>query len=326
MGFAAGVATFALHPYVGITILVFCALIYYGAKSAAAVATPQLIGGREGASPRREKVDRNLARTYRTLKPAVVAIGASSLKGEQTVGQLGQPGQLVISGTGFCIHPDGVVITCEHVFTKYQEALGNTEFAKQLKEAQEELARSDSPHGLPFNAKQIYAIFFREEGDKWVVHANPFTQLSLRPDLDLAVGTLREPYFANPSNTFPTVTLGDSSTLEEGEPVAACGFPFGHILYQVAGSVNSSLSVGHVSALLPAPPAVRQQNFRKFQLDMATTYGNSGGPVFRPDSGEVMGIVTGGMIHPDSKVAFIPTFAIPINAAQEIVNKHLGKM
>jgi S1-C subfamily serine protease len=120
--------------------------------------------------------------------------------------------------------------------------------------------------------------------------------------------------------------MGDSNTLKEGQEVSACGFPYGYELHLASASANASLSVGVISAILPAPVVLQAapDRFKCFQVDMMLNPGNSGGPVFRPGDGEAVGIVSSGYT-PEG----VPTginFAIPINRAKPAITSMLEEI
>ena len=108
--------------------------------------------------------------------------------------------------------------------------------------------------------------------------------------------------------------LGDSSTVEVGQPVGAIGSPLGN---------EDSLAVGVISAVhrsIPALTVARYSVVDALQTDAAITHGDSGGPLFDA-RGRVIGINaqirsqsgTGN----DSGVGF----AIPIDAAKRSVSQ-----
>lgn len=98
----------------------------------------------------------------------------------------------------------------------------------------------------------------------------------------------------------PPLTLRDSDTVKEGAAVAFTGFPIGGVL-----GFSPVTHRGIVSAItpivLPGGNArqlkegqvrqIKQGVFDVFQLDGTAYPGNSGGPLFDPDSGEVVGVI-----------------------------------
>ena len=106
--------------------------------------------------------------------------------------------------------------------------------------------------------------------------------------------------------------LGDSETVQVGDPTVAIGNPFG---------LERTLTTGVVSALqrrLTAPSGFTIENV--IQTDAALNPGNSGGPLLDA-SGRVIGInsqiATGG---PDASGGSVGIgFAVPVNTAKEVI-------
>jgi len=122
------------------------------------------------------------------------------------------------------------------------------------------------------------------------------------PDTDIAVIKIE------PDETLTPANLGDSDTLKVGQFAIAIGSP-----RQLEGTV----SFGHISALgREGLDGLRVQGLRfqnLVQTDAAINLGNSGGPLCNID-GEVVGINTA-IVWGANSIGF----AIPINAAKEIV-------
>ena len=98
----------------------------------------------------------------------------------------------------------------------------------------------------------------------------------------------------------PKLTLRDSDTVREGQSVAFTGFPIGGAL-----GFSAVTHRGMVSSITPIalPSASSQQlnartiaslrsgSFDIFQLDATAYPGNSGGPMFDTETGEVLGVI-----------------------------------
>jgi S1-C subfamily serine protease len=104
--------------------------------------------------------------------------------------------------------------------------------------------------------------------------------------------------------------LGDSSTVQVGDPTIAIGNPFG---------LDRTLTTGVVSALqrrIPAPNGFSIDNV--IQTDAAINPGNSGGPLLDA-AGRVIGInsqiETGGVAGGNIGIGF----AVPINTAKQVI-------
>jgi serine protease Do len=102
----------------------------------------------------------------------------------------------------------------------------------------------------------------------------------------------------------PTVALGDSDALEQGDFVLALGNPFG---------LSGSASFGMVSA---KARSLQNGPFDDFiQTDAAINPGNSGGPLFNM-KGEVVGINTA-IVSPQIGQGI--GFAVPISLAKQLL-------
>jgi S1-C subfamily serine protease len=98
------------------------------------------------------------------------------------------------------------------------------------------------------------------------------------------------------------LTVGDSDQVREGQAVAFMGFPIGGALGFSPVTHRGMVSSIAVAAL-PAATASQLNdksirtlrgagdNFNIFQLDGTAYPGNSGGPLFDPDTGHVLGVV-----------------------------------
>lgn len=107
---------------------------------------------------------------------------------------------------------------------------------------------------------------------------------------------------------YPFLPLGDSNSLEVGEWVLAVGNPFG---------LGHTVTAGIVSAKARYLGAGPYDDF--IQTDASINPGNSGGPLFNTN-GEVVGI-NSAIIAAGQGLGF----AIPINAAKEIVPQLISK-
>lgn len=97
------------------------------------------------------------------------------------------------------------------------------------------------------------------------------------------------------------LTVRDSAMVQEGQSVAFMGFPIGGAL-GFSPVTHRGMISSITAAALPTPTS-RQLNektirslrgngsFSIFQLDGTAYPGNSGGPLFDPDNGDVLGVV-----------------------------------
>lgn len=131
----------------------------------------------------------------------------------------------------------------------------------------------------------------------------------------------------------PALVLGDAQAVREGEWYLFTGFPI--------GSVLGLFPVTHramIAAVTPiAIPATRADqldarvarrlnagSFAVFQLDATAYPGNSGSPVYHPESGAVIGIVNSVFVKGTREAAFSQpsgiTYAIPARKLIELLD------
>jgi S1-C subfamily serine protease len=188
----------------------------------------------------------------------------------------------ISQGSGFVISPKGYILTNSHVITN----------------AGEGAAVKPAAH--------LYVEF--ADGDRAEAKVVGW-------DLYDDVGLLR---LVDSRHRLTSVPLGESKTVQVGEPVAAIGSPLGN---------ENSLATGVVSAVHRSIDAITVRTYKvvdAIQTDAPITHGNSGGPLLDA-RGRVIGINaqirsqsgTGN----DSGVGF----AIPIDAAKRSVQQLLER-
>ena len=110
------------------------------------------------------------------------------------------------------------------------------------------------------------------------------------------------------------VTLGDSSTMEVGDPVYAVGNPLGELAYTMTDGIVSALD----RVITTQDETTGDtQSINMFQISAAVNSGNSGGPAYNA-YGEVIGIVTAK--YEEAGVEGLG-FAIPINDAVSLATQ-----
>lgn len=132
----------------------------------------------------------------------------------------------------------------------------------------------------------------------------------------------------------PVLKLAEQDAAE-GTSIALMGFPIGNALGQVHATHRGIVSAWTAIAT-PAggpaglnPRAVRQLRdgaFKVMQLDAIAYPGNSGGPVMDIDTGEVVGVLQGGIVKSTKEAALsAPTgisYAVPASAAAALLAEY----
>ena len=136
----------------------------------------------------------------------------------------------------------------------------------------------------------------------------------------------------------PAMQVGDSSAVREGQAVAFMGFPIGGAL-GFSSVTHRALISSITPAAMPTPTArqlnaatirsVRAGPFDIFQLDGTAYPGNSGGPLFDPESGVVLGVVNMVFIKGSRESALSQpsgiSYAIPSRFVAELIEDGLRK-
>jgi S1-C subfamily serine protease len=221
------------------------------------------------------------------VRGSVVAVGSLA---QPKYGK-GQP-KATYLGTGFAVSDGGLVVTNHHVVTAVK-----TEKGQQL-------------------------AVFSGRGKEARVH----TATWLRSDQEHDLALLR---IGGPR--LPAMKLGGNGWLREGEEVALTGFPIGMVLglYPVTHR-------GIISAITPAAipasssrqlSAARLKRLRNpydvYQLDAIAYPGNSGSPVYKVETGEVIGVLNSVFVK-GSKESILSSpsgisYAIPVKYVHRLL-------
>lgn len=194
----------------------------------------------------------DFAATIERIKPSIVGIG--------TLQKTRRPPAKLV-GTGFVVGDGRHVITNAHVIP---EAIDT--------------------------AKLEYLAVFTGRGN------NPQTRQAVQVKIDEAHDLVLLRFEGKP---LPVLSIGQSARVREGEEYAFTGFPLGVIfgLYPVThhGIISSitpiALQANASSQLDPAQIRRLRSPYDVFQLDATAYPGNSGSPLYHPETGAVIGIV-----------------------------------
>ncbi|MCA1924880.1 MAG: serine protease [Thiobacillus sp.] len=220
------------------------------------------------------------------IKPGVVGVG--------TFNPTGSPrGNLL--GTGFAVLDGRQIVSCAHIFNKLLDTEKN----------------------------ETHAIFLGRDRNMVV---RPAKIVALDRERDLALLRIE-------GEALPALKLGDSSRAREGWQLYFTGYPIGSVL-----GLNASTHRAGLAAIVPIytpVAAAAQLNARAlkqaknpyeiFALDAIAYPGNSGSPVWHPDSGEVLGVINSVYVKGAKEAALTApsgiSYAIPVKYVRELLEQ-----
>jgi len=228
----------------------------------------------------------DLPATIDRVKPSVVGIG--------TVQKTRRPPARIV-GTGFVVADGRYVITNAHVLPKKI----NT-------------------------ARLEYLAVFAGKGKQSSIRQAVMVKVDKQHDLAL---------LKFEGKPLPALSLGQSSRVREGEEYAFTGFPLGIIfgLYPVThrGIISSivpvALQANSANQLDPAQIKRLRHPYTVFQLDATAYPGNSGSPLFHPETAEVIGVINKVFVKEGRENALAKpsgiSYAIPIEHAVKLLRQ-----
>ena len=230
--------------------------------------------------------DAGRAATIERIKGSIVAVG--------TFERLRSP-QFAFSGTGFAVGDGTLIATNEHVVAKLVVPEGNEILSVAVR----------TPEGTQVRAAK---------------------RVAADTAADLALLKIDGP-------ALPALILGDSATVREGENYLLTGFPIGAVL-GLYPATHQAMIASITPIVIPAPRAdkldarmVRRLAagaYTVLQLDAIAYPGNSGSPVYHPESGKVIGIVNSVFVRGTRETAISHpsgiTYAIPAQKLKELLD------
>ena len=197
----------------------------------------------------------------------------------------------IIFGSGFCVHPRGIIVTCQHVL----HAFVNGDVRELIDRVPEEDKKKELWPLRDVQMGHPQALFFVTEASKEQLFLFPAPMEVAISKLDADLAVLRVERHAAFKSGYPTLEVEDFASVYEGMEAATLGFPLGNQLQASLGTVTSSFTRGIVSSIIPSPGTATEY-VTGFQLDLTATNGNSGGPVFSWATGKVFGVLQSGAV------------------------------
>lgn len=228
-----------------------------------------------------------LPQTIVQIKPAIVGVGTFEMTRSPAVNFM---------GTGFAVGDGRLVVTNAHVV----------------------------PTMLDSERKESLVVMVSQGKETQVRDARP---VALDKDHDLALLRIS-------GEALQTIKLGDSGTVHEGQMLAFTGFPIGMVLglhpvthRAMVSSITPVVMPGLSSRQLDVKMInrLRSSPYDVFQLDGTAYPGNSGSPLYDPQTGLVYGIVNMVFVKGTKETVLAQpsgiTYAIPGNYIRDLLRQ-----
>jgi S1-C subfamily serine protease len=229
----------------------------------------------------------SLADTVEKIKPSIVAIGTM---------QATRRPPAKFQATGFVVGRGRQIITNAHAL----------------------------PAFLDPQTRETLAVFI---GHGNQVESRPAKKIAVDAEHDLALLEIE-------GAPLPALRLGESRRPREGQAIAFTGFPIGVVL-----GLFPVTHQGIISAIspvaIPVPAAgnldattirrLKNEPFEVLQLDAIAYPGNSGSPLYEPDTGRVIGVINKVFVQ-ESKESILEkpsgiTYAVPVRYVQALLDR-----
>lgn len=230
----------------------------------------------------------DVADTLQLVKPGVVGVG--------TFNPTSSP-RANLQGTGFAVLDGRYIVSCAHIFSK----------------------------PLDTEKNETHAVFLGRDRQMAV---RPAELIAIDKSRDLAVLKIA-------GDPLPALKLGDSTRVREGSQLYFTGYPIGSVL-----GLNPSTHRAGLAAIIPiftpmqnsaqlTARTLKQATdpYEVFELDAIAYPGNSGSPVWHPESGEVIGVVNSVYVKGAKEAALSApsgiSYAIPAKYVHRLLEQAL---
>ena len=232
----------------------------------------------------------DVADTLLAIKPGVVGVG--------TYHPTASP-RVRLQGTGFAVLDGRYVVSCAHIFSKPLDSEKN----------------------------EVHAVFLGRDRQ---IGVRPARLVATDSNRDLALLKIE-------GDPLPALKLGDSDRAREGAQLYFTGYPIGSVL-----GLNPSTHRAGLAAIVPIftplqkaaqldARTLRQARdaYEVFELDAIAYPGNSGSPVWHPDTGEVLGVVNSVYVKGAKEAALTDpsgiSYAIPAKYVRALLDRALAE-
>jgi len=251
-----------------------------------------------------------ISSAYKLVKGSVVAFVANYVPVyDENAGQ--PPSFPPILGTGFVVREDGVIATNAHVVRAFK--------------------RIQIPPDAPKDEWPVCALMLKLI-DQGMVEI-PLEILGVVMIGNFATGPAYYGPQQGPDLAFvhvkarglPIVKIDSRSVIDEGTEIATAGFPMGTDALMAPGWIHQltpTLQRGIVSAVLPFPCSTPHA----YSVNIMAQGGASGSPVFLCDTGDVVGILYGGLNDYALTLKNKDVHRVPTNISYVVPSHYLVKI
>lgn len=227
-----------------------------------------------------------VADTLESIKPGIVGVGSFHPTRSPRAN---------LRGTGFVVGDGRYVVSCAHIFT---------------------------------------GLLDSEKNETWAVLTGRDRQMAVRTAKIVLRDTVRDLILLRiEGEPLPALKLAQSDVIREGWQLYFTGYPIGSIL-----GLNPSTHRAGLAAVVPIytpVPAAFQLNprilkqaraqYEIYELDAIAYPGNSGSPVWHPETGEVVGVVNSVFVKGAKETAITApsgiTYAIPVKWVRDLLRE-----
>lgn len=228
----------------------------------------------------------DVADTLTTIKPGVVGVGSFHPT---------RSPRIALNGTGFVVGDGRHIVSCAHIFARVLDS---------------------------------------EKNETWVVLTGRDRQMNARPAKIVARDRERDLILLRiDGDAMPALKLAGTDAVREGWQLYFTGFPIGAIL-----GLNPSTHRAGLAAIVPiytpVPNAVQlnarslkqaRAPYEVYELDAIAYPGNSGSPVWHPDTGEVLGVLNSVFVKGAKETVLSApsgiSYAIPIKYVRDMLRE-----
>jgi S1-C subfamily serine protease len=206
-----------------------------------------------------------------------------------------------IVGTGIVVNSNGDVITASHVATDSTQLIN----ALQGKQIVAHLMVGISFPNI--ESAHLTVAAATSEVNAEIKAVDPLHDLALLhvPNLPVLRELVHTPTQSVMSPGWPAPVNFAPKRAQDAEPIFACGFPLGEsALVTTQGSIASAWSD---ETVLTARNLRDARSIDIYKLNLQSTFGNSGGPVFRSSDQAVIGIIIEGSSIPGGAPTAVPS-------------------